>query len=101
MKKFRTLVALAALTPMLAACAPSPDDLCQHVIDMMKKEMGEMFDALPEEERNKMKEECVKEAEKEKEMKGAVEYNKQAKCIMKATKLEELEKCEGEEKKAE
>ncbi|HLT40414.1 MAG TPA: hypothetical protein VK034_29245 [Enhygromyxa sp.] len=100
MKKFRTLVALAALAPVLTACGPAPEAVCDHVIDIMKKEMGELFNALPEEERNKMRDECIAEAKKEKEMKGAVEYKKQATCIMDAGSLADLEKCDsGEEKK--
>jgi hypothetical protein len=99
MKKFHTLLALAALAPMLAACAPAPEDVCQHVVDLMKKELGEQVDAMPEEEITKIKDNCVKEAEKEKEMKGALEYKKQAKCVMAAESLEDLKGCEEEEKK--
>jgi hypothetical protein len=99
MKKFRTLLALAALAPMLAACAPAPEDVCQHVVDLMKKELGEQVDAMPEEEITKIKDNCVKEAEKEKEMKGAIEYKKQAKCVMAASSLEDLKKCEEDDKK--
>lgn len=99
MKKFRTLLALAALAPMLAACAPAPEDVCQHVVDLMKKELGEQVDAMPEEEITKIKDNCVKEAEKEKEMKGAIEYKKQAKCVMAAGSLDDLKKCEEDDKK--
>lgn len=97
MKKFRTLLALAALAPMLAACAPAPEDVCGHVVDLMKKELGDQVDAMPEDEIKKIKENCVKEAEKEKEMKGALEYNKQAKCVMAAASLEDLEKCDEDD----
>ncbi|PRP93382.1 hypothetical protein ENSA5_42810 [Enhygromyxa salina] len=99
MKKFRTLIALAALAPMLAACAPAPEDVCQHVVDLMKKELGEQVDAMPEDEITKIKDNCVKEAEKEKEMKGALEYKKQAKCVMAAESLDDLKTCEEDEKK--
>jgi hypothetical protein len=98
MKKFRTLMALVALAPMLAACAPAPEDVCQHVVDLMKKELGEQVDAMPEDEITKIKDNCVKEAEKEKEMKGSMEYNKQAKCVMAATSLEDLSKCQDTDK---
>jgi hypothetical protein len=98
MKKFRTLMALVALAPMLAACAPAPEDVCQHVVDLMKKELGEQVDAMPEDEITKIKDNCVKEAEKEKEMKGSMEYNKQAKCVMAAASLEDLSKCEADDK---
>lgn len=97
MKKFRTVLALAVIAPMLAACAPSPDDVCQHVIDMMKKELGDAADSMGEDEMKEMKEKCVKDAEKEKELKGAMEYKKQAKCIMDASNLEQLAKCDSKD----
>ena len=65
----------------------------------MKKQLGDQADAMPEEEITKIKDNCVKEAEKEKEMKGSIEYNKQAKCVMAAETLDDLSKCEEEEKK--
>jgi hypothetical protein len=98
MKKLSTLLALAVLAPMLVACAPAPDEVCQHVIDLMKKELGEQVDAMSEDEIAKIKDNCVKEAEKEKENKGAMEYNKQAKCVMAAASLADLAKCEESEK---
>jgi hypothetical protein len=98
MKKLPTLLALVVLAPMLSACAPAPEEVCQHVIDLMKKELGEQVDAMPEEEITKIKDNCVKEAEKEKEMKGAMEYNKQAKCVMAAASLADLAKCEDQDK---
>ncbi|MFV8755590.1 hypothetical protein ACNOYE_33995 [Nannocystaceae bacterium ST9] len=96
MKKFSTVLALAVLVPMLSACAPSPEDMCEHVFGIMKKELG---DALPmsDDDAKKFKEECVKEATKEKEKIGAMEYKKQATCVMEATKLEELDKCDKKE----
>ncbi|NVB43195.1 hypothetical protein G6O69_35555 [Pseudenhygromyxa sp. WMMC2535] len=97
MKKFRTLLALAALAPMLAACAPAPEKVCGHVIELMKKEFGEQAGEISEEDTKKMLENCVKDAEKEKEMKGSIEYNKQAKCVMAADSLEALGKCEEKE----
>lgn len=100
MKKFSTILAVALLAPMLTACAPSPEDMCEHVFGIMKKELGDSF-PMSDEDVKKGKEECVKEATKEKEKIGAMEYKKQAKCVMAATKLEELDKCEtkDEEKK--
>jgi hypothetical protein len=98
MKTHHTLLALAVLAPMLIACAPKPDDVCQHVVDLMKKDLGEQVDALSEEQITKIKDTCVKNAEKEKEAKGALEYNKQAKCVMAAESLEDLRECEEAEK---
>jgi hypothetical protein len=99
--RLATVLALAVFAPMLAGCGPAPADVCDHVIDLMKKELGEQADAMSEEEIGKIKEKCVKEGEKEKELNGALEYNKQAKCVMAATSLEDLAKCDEKDKKAE
>jgi hypothetical protein len=98
MKTYPTLLALAVLLPTLAACGPKPDDVCQHVVDLMKKDLGDQVDAMSEEQITKIKETCVKNAEKEKELKGAIEYNKQAKCVMAAESLEDLRACEEADK---
>ncbi len=98
MQKLSTAVALALFVPTLTACAPSPEKVCDHMFDLMKKELGE---ALPmsDDDAKKFKEECVKEATKEKEKIGAIEYKKQATCVMEATKLADLDKCDKEEEK--
>jgi hypothetical protein len=101
MKKLHKFLAIAALTPMLAACAPSPEDLCQHVFDMAKKEAGDAAKDAPEEEMKKAMEECTKEVEKEKEKMGAAEFKKYSKCVMDAEKMEGMMKCKPEDKKEE
>lgn len=103
MKKLHKFLAIAALTPMLAACAPSNEDVCAHVMDIMKKEMGGGDAAAQpsEDDVKKFTEKCVKDLDKEKEKLGAAEFKKQAKCVMAAEKMEDMMKCEPEEKKAE
>lgn len=103
MKKFQKFLALAALTPFLAACTPSNEDVCNHVMDIMKKEMGDAEGAkeLSEEDVKKYTEKCVKDLEKEKEKKGADAYKKQMKCVMAASKMDELVKCDEGDKDAE
>jgi hypothetical protein len=98
MKKIRTVLALAVLVPMLSACGPAPEDVCEHVMGIMKKELGE---ALPmsDEDTKKFKEECVKEMNSEKEKMGAMEFKKQASCVMDATNFAEMEKCDKKEEK--
>lgn len=98
MKTLSKLLVLAVLAPMLTACGPKPEDVCQHVIDLMKKDLGDQADAMSEEQIAKIKETCVKSAEKEKELKGAIEYNKQAKCVMAAESSEDLRACEEKDK---
>jgi hypothetical protein len=99
MKKLHKFLILAALAPMLTACAPSNEDVCAHVMDIMKKEMGDAASAPSEEDTKKFTEKCVKDLDKEKEKIGAAEYKKQAKCVMAAEKMEDMMKCEPEEKK--
>jgi hypothetical protein len=104
MKKLHKFLALAALTPFLAACTPSNEDVCNHVMDIMKKEFGEAEGAKEpsEEELKKFTEKCVKDLEKEKEKLGADKYKEQVKCVMAASKMEDLMKCDkGDEEKAE
>ncbi|MCA9683600.1 MAG: hypothetical protein KC431_08115 [Myxococcales bacterium] len=93
MKNIRTLLAIAALAPILAACGPAPAEVCDHVVDLMKKELGEQVGAMSDDDIKEIKDTCVKDAEKEKEMKGALEYNKEAKCVMAAASLADLDKC--------
>jgi hypothetical protein len=104
MKKLHKFLALAALTPFLAACTPSNEDVCNHLIDLMKKEFGDAAEgAKPsDEDMKKMSDECVADLEKKKEKIGAAKYKEQAKCVMAATKMEELAKCDkGDEEKKE
>lgn len=83
------LVVVGSLGLFTLACGASPDAVCDHMIDLMKKELGEeAAKAMP-------KAECVKEAEKEKEMKGMMKWRTQASCVMDATTLEAATKCEG------
>ncbi len=98
MKKIRTVLALAVLVPMLSACGPAPEDVCEHMMGIMKKELGE---ALPmsDDDLKKAKEECVKSATAEKEKMGAMEYKKQASYIMDANSFADMEKCEKKEEK--
>lgn len=102
MKTFHKFLALAALTPFLAACTPSNEDVCNHVMDIMKKEMGDVEGAKApsDEDLKKYTEKCVKDLEKEKEKAGAEKFNKQAKCIMAASKMEEMAKCDEKDDKA-
>lgn len=107
MKKFHKFLALAALTPFLAACTPSNEDVCNHVMDIMKKEMGDAEGAKEpsEEELKKFTEKCVEDLNKEKEKQGADKYKEQITCVMAATNMDGLMKCDDkgdeEEKKEE
>lgn|SRR5690606_10300750 len=103
MKKLHKFLALAALTPFLAACTPSNEDVCNHVMDIMKKEFGdaEGAKAPSDEDMKKFTEKCVADLEKEKEKLGADKYKEQVKCVMAASKMDDLMKCDKGEEEAE
>ena len=89
MKKLPQLLAVAALLSFTTACAPSPDKVCDHVIELTKKDLGEEAAKAID------KDDCVKTAERKKEMKGMIKYKEEASCIMDAGSLEDLGKCGG------
>ena len=92
MKTTAKLFAAVCLLALTTACAPSPDKLCDHVIEVTKKEAGEEAAKLID------KADCVKSAERRKEMKGMIKYNEEAKCAIKAETLEALGACGKAEK---
>lgn len=73
---------------------PTPLDVCDHVIDLMKRELGDQVDAMPTTEIEKLRDNCVREASKERAIKGEAEYRQQANCVLAAEKLEGLTQCE-------
>jgi hypothetical protein len=84
-----TLVIVGGIGLFTLACGASPDQVCDHMLGLVKKELGdEAAKAMP-------KAECVKEAEREKEMKGLMKWRTQANCVMDATTLEAATKCDG------
>lgn len=97
MKKLHKFLALAALAPMLAACTPSNEDVCGHVMDILKKEAGDAAAQMSDEDTKTFMESCVKELDKEKDKKGA-DFKK---CVMAAQKMEDVGKCEPKEEKKE
>ncbi len=98
MKTTGNLILVTLFAPFLFACAPSPEALCEHMLGLMKKEIGA---DLPEAETKKMQEECIEDAErlkKTKKRKGPLEYRKAASCIMDATSMEAVGKCDSKDK---
>lgn len=70
-----------------AGCAQSPEDVCNHIKKLLKKEMK--MDAS-----EKMMKRCVKRWERKKEMKGYFKYRKISRCVLAADSLKEAKKCE-------
>ena len=103
MKNLHKFLALAALAPLLTACSPSPEKICAHVMDIAKKSAPEGTEAPSEDEMKKATEKCVGDLEKEKKKLGDENYNKMVKCVMAASDMPGVVKCntKEEEKKAE
>ena len=100
MKKLPKFLVLAALAPMLAACSPSPEKICKHVMDIAKKSAREGTEAPSEEEMKKHTEKCVGDLEKEKKELGDESYKKMVKCVMAASEMSGIVKCNAPEEKA-
>ncbi len=97
MKKLQYTLAIAAIAPMLAACAPSPDKVCAHTMELVMKEMPEGAPKMDDAKKKEAQDDCVKKLTKEQEMQGMVKYKEEASCAMKATNMEELMKCDKKE----
>ena len=87
MKKLAPLMFVALAGLALSACGASPEAVCDHTIELTKKELGE------EAAKSLDRAECIKSAERRKEMKGMMQYRTEANCVMDAQKLEDLMKC--------
>lgn len=98
MKMPSKFVAIATVTVSLAACTPSDQDMCAHIMDVMKQELGAAEDAeLPSDaDMQTHTTKCVKDLRKERDAKGDT-YGEFAKCIMAATTIEEMVICDAEE----
>jgi hypothetical protein len=89
MKKLVHHVVLGTFGLLSLACGASPDAVCDHTLELMKKELGEeAVKAFP-------RDECIKQIEREKEMQGIMKYRTEANCIMDAKTLADMEKCES------
>ena len=90
-------VSLLAITLLLSltACGPSPEAVCDHMLEVAKKEAtaagGEAAAKAIEEELPK--DECIEKQERSKEMKGMIKYKEKASCIVAAETLEAMDAC--------
>jgi hypothetical protein len=101
MKKLHKFLALAAFTPFLAACTPSHEDLCNHLMDLSKKENPDADKEVSEEDKKKGMEMCVEMMEKQKTKVGEDKWKEMSKCVMAADNEEAMEKCEPKDEKKE
>jgi hypothetical protein len=68
-------------------CAKSPEDVCQHLEKLMAKESSAEI-------AKKANSGCVKSAQRSKEMKGYMKYRKSSRCIVAASSLSDVKKCD-------
>jgi hypothetical protein len=99
MKKLSTVLAVALLVPTLSACAPSPEKVCDHVVGLTKKELGDKVDAMSDEQIEKIRKDCVSNAQDD-QKKNPKTYGKRAKCVMEASSLDGLRDCYKAEKES-
>lgn len=92
---FFALGSIVAAT-FFAGCTPSPEKVCAKVLELAEADMKDKKDdekKFMEAMMKAFKEDCVKEATKEKEKDGDA-YKKTATCVMDAKKLDEAMKCD-------
>ena len=96
MKLAATMLSLLFVLTVAAGCSgPTPEKVCDHMIGLMKKDMGDKFDDKASEA---FKKKCVEDGNKEKEKDGA-KFEKMAKCALEQGSFEDLRKnCDDDKK---
>ncbi|MFI5303059.1 MAG: hypothetical protein ACHREM_33635, partial [Polyangiales bacterium] len=94
MKKLAQAVLLSVVL-VAPACTPSPEKVCAKMAELLEKD-DEISKFIKD--KDKFKEDCVKEAAKQKE-KDADKYKSDAKCIMDAKDFKDAGKCVEKSKK--
>lgn len=86
-------------TGLLSKATPKPTslDVCNHVIDLMKLELGDASVGLGDADMASIREECTKELDNEQGKLGAQAFDARVACVMASTKLDDLAKCEQSE----
>jgi len=80
---------------LLAAAAPTTklEAVCDHVLGMVLKEIGEAAAQMQPEEFSKLRDKCIADLGTQLELKGVEAFNREAECILAADKLAALEAC--------
>jgi hypothetical protein len=86
-----TSLGIVALVAMLVACSPSPERVCEHVIELTEAELG--VEAIPADKRGAWLEGCVRDATRDREADSKT-YGRQSKCVLAAASLEALRECD-------
>jgi hypothetical protein len=98
--RMRSLLTLSLVVLFAVGCTPTGGDkptnveVCEHVGDLMKRELVDVAGTRPDETVDKFRETCVAELEKEEEKIGAVRFNAMVACVMATPELDGLLKCD-------
>lgn len=76
-----------------AAGEVTPETICEHVMDVMTKELGEAL-SQSEDERQKFRDECRKEMSSEQAKLGAAEFVKKGTCMLETTNFAAMLQCD-------
>ncbi len=91
MKRSTAILGAVTFVFVFAGCGPSPDAVCDHMIELAKKEGSDGIGKKAEEGRG----ECISSMESAKEMQGAMKYKESAGCIMDATTFKDAIACQN------
>ena len=80
---------LAILALALVACAPSPEEVCDHALGLAKAEVGDKA----AEAALGTRDECVKSETRRKEMQGMFKYKENNACLMDAKTWSAVAQC--------
>jgi hypothetical protein len=80
---------------LLASVGPAAklEALCDHVLKMLEQELGDAASQMQPGEMATLRTQCIEDAGKQLETKGAEAFNKEADCILAATTIEAMQTC--------
>ena len=90
--KFSAFAIVAVVAVAGSGCSPSPEKVCDHVMDIAKKELKDLGAKVTDEEIKKQKEKCVVDGEKQKSD-NKTKWDCESKCAMGANTMKDLEEC--------
>jgi hypothetical protein len=79
---------------VLRGLGPSNEDVCAHVMDVLKREMGDAATQPNAEDTAKLMENCSRNMDKEKEKMGEQDFRTRSSCVMDAQTMEDMARCE-------
>lgn len=89
--KLSIRLSLAVLGLGLVACAPSPEEVCDHALGLARAEVGDKA----AESALGTRDACVKSETRRKEMQGMFKYKENNACLMAAKSWSEAAKCKN------